>query len=106
MASRVTIDRTSPGDVKLRQVIVKLDSEPFATLLYGETATREVPPGSHRLHCDNTWVWKNIDFKLAEGEHAKFRVINRAGRFTWWMVALLGAGPMYLTIQRDVDLPA
>jgi hypothetical protein len=103
VASRVTVSRTSPRDVKYRQIIVKLDGESFATLLYGETESREVPSGTHRLHFGNTWVWKNIDFKLAEGEHAKFNVINRAGRLTWWMVALLGAGPMYLTVERDQE---
>ncbi len=100
MPSRLTIERTSPADVKQRQVIVKLDGEEFATLLHGETVTREVPAGEHRLKFDNTWVWKNVDLKLAEGEHARFRVINRAGKLTWWMVALLGAGPMYLTVER------
>jgi hypothetical protein len=92
--------------VKQRQVIVKLDREEFATLLYGQTITREVPAGPHRLKFDNTWVWKNVDLKLAEGEHAKFRVINRAGRLTWWMVALLGAGPMYLTVERLESPPS
>jgi hypothetical protein len=101
MDSRVTVSRTSPTDVQQRQMIVKLDDEPFATLLYGETVTREVEPGHHRLSVDNTWVWKTVEFDLAAGEHAKFRVINRAGRFTWWMVALLGAGPMYVTIERE-----
>ena len=103
MKSPVTVSRTSPRDVKQRQVIVKLDGEPFATLLHGETETGEVQPGPHRLHFDNTWVWKNVDFRLAEGEHAKFNVINRAGRLTWWMVAALGAGPMCLTIERNPE---
>ena len=80
---------------------MKLDGEPFATLLHGETVTRDISPGTHRLKLDNTWAWKNIDFNLADGEHASFRVINRAGRLTWWMVGLLGAGPMYLTVQRE-----
>lgn len=101
MAARLTVSRTSPNDVKQRQIIIRLDGEEFATLMYGETATREVAPGSHRLKFDNTWVWKNIDFQLDEGEHAKFDVINRAGKLTWWMVGILGAGPMYLTVQRQ-----
>jgi hypothetical protein len=103
MDSRVTVSRTSPTDVQQRQMIVKLDDESFATLLYGETVTREVEPGHHRLNVDNTWVWKTVEFDLAPGEHIKFRVINRAGRFTWWMVALLGAGPMYVTIEREQE---
>jgi hypothetical protein len=100
MASHLTVSRTSSADVQQRQVIVKLDGEPFAILLYGQTVTREIPPGAHRLKFDNTWVKKTVEFKAADGEDVKFHVINRAGRFTWWMVAVLGAGPMYLTVEQ------
>src|ERR1700676_3018776 len=100
MAARLTVSRTSPNDVQQRQVIVKLDGEPFAVLLFGQTVTREIAPGSHRLRFDNTWVKKSVDFKVADSEELKFNVINRVGHFTSWMVAVLGAGPMYLTIER------
>lgn len=101
MESRVTVSRTSPADVQQRQMIVKLDDEAMATLMYGQTATRAVEPGPHRLNVDNTWVWKTVEFNVAEQEEVRFRIINRAGRFTWWMVSLLGAGPMYVTIERE-----
>ena len=100
MATRLTVSRTSSADVQQRQVIVKLDGESFATLLFGQTVTREISPGSHRLRLDNTWVKKSVEFKAEDGEEVKYNVINRPGRFTWWMVAVLGAGPMYLTIDR------
>jgi hypothetical protein len=100
MASHLTISRNSSGDVQQRQVIVKLDGERLATLLYGQTVTREIPTGSHRLRFDNTWVKKTVEFEAADGEEVTYSVINRAGRFTWWMVGALGAGPMYLTIDR------
>jgi hypothetical protein len=101
MAASVTVSRTSPSDIQQRQLIVKLDDEEIATLLYGQTVTREVEPGHHRLRVDNTWVWKTVEFSLEPDEHAKFQVINRAGRFTWFMVAILGAGPMYVTIEPE-----
>jgi len=101
MASRLTITRNSQADVQQRQVIVKLDGESFATLLYGQTVTREISPGSHRLKFDNTWATKTVEFRAEDNEEAKYTVINRAGRFTWWMVGVLGAGPMYLTIERS-----
>jgi hypothetical protein len=101
MDSHVTVARNDPKDVKQRQMIVELDDEPFATLMYGETVTRVVKPGRRRLRVDNTWVWKTVKFSLAPGEDAKFRVINRTGMFTWWMVAVFGAGPMYVTIERE-----
>ena len=100
MESRLTVSRTNSSDVQQRQVIVKLDGESFATLMYGETETRQIAPGAHRLKFDNTWAKKSVDFKVAEGEQVKYSVINRAGRFTWWMVGVLGAGPMYLSVER------
>lgn len=101
MECQVTVSRTSLSDVQHRQMIVTLNGEPFATLLYGDTATREVGPGRHRLRVDNTWAWRTVEFTLAPDEHAKFLVINRTGKLTWWMVGLLGAGPMYVTIERE-----
>jgi|SRR6266403_828541 hypothetical protein len=99
--SQVTVTRASPEDVQQRQIIVKLDDEPFATLMYGRRATRSVPPGHHVLRVDNTWNKKTIEFDLAPGEHAKFKTISRAGRFTWFLVAALGAGPMYVSVERE-----
>ncbi|HUQ92244.1 MAG TPA: hypothetical protein VM120_11235 [Bryobacteraceae bacterium] len=84
-------------------MIVKLDGEPFATLVYGRQSTRAVPPGPHRLNLNNTWAWKTLNFDLQPGEHATFQLINRSGRFTWFLVSLLGAGPMYITIERGPD---
>lgn len=98
--ARITVARDAPGDVKVRQVVVSLAGEPFATLLYGESATREVEPGPHRIRAHNTLVWKTLDFDLAAGEHARFRVINRPGFGTYAMLSLLGTGPIYLTLER------
>ena len=81
-------------------MIVTLDGEPFATLMYGQSAARAVAPGRHSLRVDNTWNKKKIDFDLALGEHLKFRTINRAGRFTFFLAAL-GVGPMYVSIKPE-----
>src|SRR5438128_1901826 len=101
--SQVTVSRNSDDDVKVRQVIVTLDDQPFATLVFGKTATRSAPPGHHRLRVDNTWNRKTIEFDLAPGEHAKFRTVSRSGRFTAFMLALLGAGPMYVSIEKESE---
>jgi len=99
--ARLTIARTSPEDLKQRQVIIKLDGEWMADLMYDHTITRAIEPGHHHLRVDNTWNKKNIEFDAAAGEDVKFRVVNRAGRFTWFLVASLGAGPMYVSIERE-----
>jgi len=96
----VTVERTSERDVQHRQVIVSIDDEPFATLLYGKSATKPIAAGHHKMRAYNTLVWKTVEFDIAAGEHVVFQVINRAGRWTYPMVALLGVGPIYLTIER------
>jgi hypothetical protein len=96
----LTVDRRDPADVRIRQLVVTLDGEAFATLLFGETSTRPIPPGPHRLRVHNTLVWKNVGFDAAPGEHVRFRAVNRAGPGSMALVALLGAGPLYVKIDR------
>jgi len=96
----VTVERTSETDVQHRQVILSIDGQPFATLMFGKSETRPIEPGHHTLKAYNTLVWKTAEFDLAPGEHARFQVINRPGRWTYPLVALLGVGPIYLTIER------
>lgn len=97
----VTVERKHEKDVRDRQVVVSIDGEPLATLLYGQQATRDVPPGPHRLKAHNTLFWKNIDVDLQPGEHARFVVINRAGTGTFSLLGMLGVGPLYLTFERQ-----
>jgi hypothetical protein len=81
-------------------VFVSIDGEELAILRYGESATREVPAGSHRLRAHNTLFRKVLDVELRDGEDAHFTVVNKAGWGTYTMMTLLGAGPLYLTLER------
>jgi hypothetical protein len=99
--ARITISRAHPQDVRDRQIVVSLDGVRVATLLYGGSFTRELPSGPHRLRAHNTLFWKTLDVTLTPGEHAHFVVINRAGFGTYPLLGLLGAGPLYLTFERD-----
>lgn len=98
--SRITVSRTSPEDIKQRQIIVMLDGQRLGQLLPGDEISRVVQPGRHHLKVDNTWNWKNINFTLGPGEHARFQTVNRGGRFTWFLVGTIGVGPMYVSIER------
>jgi hypothetical protein len=98
--SLLTVTRSSPEDVGQRQIVLTLDGKPFATLMYGESATREIAPGPHRLRAHNTLVWKTVEFDIAPGEHVRFATVNRAGFGSMALVAMLGVGPLYVTLQR------
>jgi hypothetical protein len=99
--SRVTVVRKSPEDGQYRQVNVTLDDKPFATLMYDRIASLPVAPGHHTLRVDNTWNKQTVEFDLAPDEHIQFRTINRLGRFTWFLVAIIGVGPMYVSVERE-----
>ena len=99
--ARITVRRQSPDDVRHRQLIVSLDGGPWVTLMYGQSATREVPPGRHTVKVYNTLVWKTHEVSLAEGEHVSLSVVIRATFGTYALVSLLGVGPLYVTIHPE-----
>ena len=100
-SARITVARRHPQDVRDRQIIVSLDGEPFATLLFGESVTRDVEPGAHRIRAHNTLFWKTLELEIQPGDHARFVAINRAGFGSFSLLGLLGAGPLYLTFERE-----
>jgi len=99
--AKLTISRTSPEDVKQRQIVIKLDGQWIGDLMYGKTLTRTIEAGRHELRFDNTWKKKTEVFEVPAGGHAKFRVVNSASGCTWALVATLGAGPMSISVERE-----
>ena len=103
--ARLTVHRSSHQDARQRQVILSLDGSEIATLLYGQQTTREIPAGHHRLRANNTLVWKTIEFDAAPGEDLHVTIVNRAAPGMLALVALLGAGPMYVTMEVSRAAP-
>jgi hypothetical protein len=99
-AARITVTRQLASDVKQRQIVVSVDGKPLATLLFGQSDTREIEPGHHWIRAHNTLVWKTREFEVKPGEEVRFAAANRAGFGTYSMLALLGVGPLYLTFDR------
>lgn len=97
----ITIRRKSPEDVQQRQIIVKVDGTNVGELFYGDTISVPVTAGHHKLKVDNTWNWKTLELDVAAGEHLRFQTVSRAGRITWFLVSLFGAGPIYVSIERE-----
>jgi hypothetical protein len=96
----VTIVRKSDEDFKQRQLIVWLDGERLGDLMYGDTFTRDVHPGRHKLRVSNTLVWKTVAFEVKPGEQVRWEAINRPGRVTYPMLVFIGVGPLYVTLRR------
>jgi len=88
------------ADVKQRQLIVTLDGTRLGELMFGETLTHEMLPGPHRLRISNTLFWKTIAFEAKPGAQVRFEAVNRAGKLTYPLMVVLGAGPLYLTVRK------
>jgi hypothetical protein len=101
LRSTVTFSRMHPSDCGQRQIYVRLDEEPSMTLLFGDTLTQEVEPGSHRLRINNTLFWKTLKFAIEPGEHLECVVINRASWWTYGMAGVLGAAPLFLKVRLN-----
>jgi hypothetical protein len=100
----VTVSRQHPKDFGDRQIVIRIDDDPKVNLMFGESFTREVGPGAHRLRAHNTLFWKTIHFTVEPGEHIEFIVINRGTPLTLGLAGVLGAAPLYLDVhQRSVE---
>jgi hypothetical protein len=98
--TQITVSRTLPSDIGTRDVILLLDTQPLATLRYGESVTRDIAPGPHTLHAHNTLKKQTVQFDVQPGAHVRFVTANYAGFWTWVGI-LLGAGPIYIMLQQE-----
>jgi len=103
----ITVRRQSKEDVGYREIFVSLDGNTLGILRHGDAITHETTPGRHRLKARNTLFRKTLEFTLTVDEHARFMAVNRAGWGTYsvwaFWLAFLGAGPFYLTLDREGD---
>lgn len=97
--ARVTIFRNSPEDTQTRQIIVYLDGENQGELMYGDSMTLDVAPGAHVLRVDNTWNRKDLTIEVRPGEDLQFATKSSAGKFAWFLLGFLGAGPIHVSIE-------
>ena len=96
----VTVSRGDPSDFKQRQLVIYLDGQRLGEMLFGESLTRDISPGPHRLRVSNTLVWKSASFDAQPGDQVRFEAINRPGKLTYPLMVLMGIGPLYVTLRR------
>lgn len=85
----LTLVRNAPDDVQDRTVTLWLDEEPWSRLRYGQTLTRSIPCGRHRVRANNTLLDAVAEFDAAPGEHIHFRCANtlaRGSMLLFWMI--------------------
>jgi hypothetical protein len=96
----ITVWRKDPADFQQRQLVIYLDGQQLGEILFGESLTREISPGPHKLRVSNTLVWKTLAFEAKSGESVRFEAVNRPGRLTYPLMVIMGVGPLYVTLRR------
>jgi hypothetical protein len=99
----ITVTRQSPADAGVREIYVSVDGEEIAVLKNGQAVTHELPAGPHRLRAHNTLFWKTHDVVLQPGEHARFKAANLAPWAAFGFLIVLGAAPLKLIFEREVN---
>ena len=100
LTARVTVSRKDDRDVQQRQIYARIDDGPTKMLVFGNTFTVDVAPGAHTLKANNTLYWKTVRFTIEAGEHLEFAMINQSSKLAFGFLAVLGAGPLKLTIEK------
>jgi hypothetical protein len=99
VTAQITIVRNSPADTQTRQIKIFLDGQSQGELMYGDSTTLDVSAGTHTIRVDNTWNGKEITIQIRAGEHLQFLTRSSAGKFAWFLLGFLGAGPMQVSIE-------
>jgi hypothetical protein len=100
LRSTVRLSRMHPADCGQRQVFVRVDGGARIALTFGQSVTFDVQPGQHLLFAHNTLFRKHVRFAIEPSEHLEFVFINSARWWTAGMAGLLGAAPLFLTVQQ------
>ena len=97
--AQITIVRNSPEDTQTRQIKIFLDGENQGELMFGDSITFELSVGAHAIRVDNTWNRKELAIEIHAGERLQFLTKSSAGKFAWFLLGFLGAGPMRVSIE-------
>ena len=97
--AQITVVRNSDDDTQTRQIVIYLDGQRMGELMFGDSIILPVAAGHHTLRVDNTWNRKDVTLELHAEDHLSFLTKSTAGKFAWFLLGFLGAGPMHVSIE-------
>lgn len=98
----ITIIRNAPDDVQDRWIRIYIDDRPEEILRYGETLTRDVPAGHHKVKAHNTLSSHVIEFDAAPGEQVRIACHNTVARGGILMMLTTGFAFITVRLERQV----
>jgi hypothetical protein len=77
-----------------------VDGKELSPLKSGEVLVVEIESGTHSLRVNNTYHSKTVEFDVQPGEQVHYSINNNPSFIGWFMLSLLGGGPMHIKIER------
>ena len=99
-SATLTIIRNAPDDVQDRWVRLFIDDGPEEILRYGETLTRALPAGHHRVRAHNTLSADTIEFDAAPGQAVRIKVFNSVAK--GGVLMLMATGFAFINVRLEL----
>ena len=99
--AQLTISRYDGDIFADRQIYIFVDDEPWGKVRYGDSITRELKPGPHKVRAFNTLFSRTIDLDLHPAEHARVRCGNGFPRAGWFLMMWLHATYLLVRLERE-----
>ena len=93
----ISITRDTPDDIQDRWIRITIDDQPEEILRYGETLTRDVAPGRHRIKAHNTLSRDTIEIDAQPGEDIRIACHNAIARGS--ILMLMTTGFAFITVK-------
>jgi hypothetical protein len=97
----LTLIRNAPDDVQDRWVRVFIDEGPEEILRYGQTLTRELPAGRHRVRAHNTLSADTIEFDAGPGQAVRIKVFNTVAK--GGVLMLMATGFAFINVRLELE---
>lgn len=98
--STLIVGRLSDRDIKMREMILMLDGSRIGTIRFGQSSRITISPGRHSLKATNGIRSQVAEFEVGTGQSAAFMVGNAPSGCFIAVLAVAGAGPPTVFMER------
>ncbi len=99
--AQLTVSRYEGDIFADRQIYLFVDDEPWGKVRYGDSITRELKPGLHKVRAFNTLFSRTIELDLRPAEHARVRCGNGFPRAGWLLMMWLHVTYLLVRMERE-----
>jgi hypothetical protein len=98
--ARLLVQRKSDKDLKMRDLLVRIDDQAEFNLNYSQSKEIDLAAGEHTIFATNRLYSATESFQIEEGEKAAYEVINVPSGCLAFLFMGLGMGIYKVKLER------